>query len=104
MRSTIGDRTFRGAQALSAEGRWARSYLKLFESAETQALKDRANRLYVIGELRQAAELLTQSGPAYPFGMDARPQGGFAGTEELRDSTSIVTPLLRKIFPSDPIT
>jgi len=60
MRSTIHDRTFRAAQALSAEGRWARSYLKLFESAYTQTLTDRANRLYAIGELRQAAELLTQ--------------------------------------------
>ena len=72
MQSTIHDRTFRAAQALSAEGRWARSYLKLFESADTQTLTDRANRLYAIGELRQAAELLTPSDPAYPFGMHTR--------------------------------
>ena len=72
MQSTIHDRTFRAAQALSAEGRWARSYLKLFESADTQTLTDRANRLYAIGELRQAAELLTQSGPACAL-LEARP-------------------------------
>jgi hypothetical protein len=66
MQSTIRDRTFRAAQALAAEGRWARSYLQLFEGADSQALTDRANRLYVMGELRQAAELLTQRGPAYP--------------------------------------
>jgi hypothetical protein len=64
MQSTISDRTFRAAQALSIEGRWARSYLQLFESAATRALTDCANRLYVIGEFRQAAELLTERDPA----------------------------------------
>jgi hypothetical protein len=66
MRSTIGDRTFRAAQALAAEGRWARSYHKLFESADTQSVTDWANRLYAVGDLRQAADLLTQSGCVYP--------------------------------------
>jgi hypothetical protein len=72
MQSTIRDRAFRAAQALSAEGRWGGSYLKPFESAETRALKDQASRLYAIGELRQAAELLTQSGPACAL-LEARP-------------------------------
>jgi hypothetical protein len=83
MRSAIANHTFRAAQALAAEGRWGRSYLQMFESADTQAVTDRANRLYAVGELRQAAELLTQSGPAYPFGMHPRQQGRFAGTEKI---------------------
>jgi hypothetical protein len=72
MQSRIRHRTFKAAQALSAEGRWGGSYLKPLESAKTRALKDRANRLYAIGELRQAAELLTQSGPGFAL-LEVRP-------------------------------
>jgi hypothetical protein len=76
MQSTIRHRTFRAAQALAAEGIWGGRYLKPFESAEIRALKNRANRLYAIGELQEAAELLTQIGPAaapleVPPGADA---------------------------------
>ena len=58
MQSTFSEQTSRADQVLSAERKWAGSRSRNCESPGASALAARANRLYVMGELRLAAELL----------------------------------------------